>query len=170
MMLRRYVVMMTDHIVKPHWDHRGLQLAKVAAGWSKDPSTKCGAAILRPDKTLAGLGYNGFPSQIPDLPEHYADRTRKLSRVIHAEMNALRDARERVDGYTLCVWPMPPCDRCASHIIAWGIRKIVCPPCPPEQKERWARELEEAEQMYKEAGVNLVYLELKEDLAVSGST
>lgn len=35
------------------WDQRFLELAKVVSTWSKDPSTKTGAVIVRPDKTEA---------------------------------------------------------------------------------------------------------------------
>ena len=52
------------------WDMRFLQLAKLVASWSKDPSTKCGAVIVEPDThKVYGLGYNGFPSAMPDRKE-----------------------------------------------------------------------------------------------------
>jgi deoxycytidylate deaminase len=41
---------------------------KVAEGWSKDPSTKVGAVIVRPDLTVASIGYNGFPRGMSDDP------------------------------------------------------------------------------------------------------
>lgn len=43
------------------WDARFLDLAVFIGDWSKDPSTKVGAVLVRPDRTIAGLGFNGFP-------------------------------------------------------------------------------------------------------------
>lgn len=65
------------------WDRRFLRLAQEVASWSKDPSTKTGAVIVRPDKTIAAIGYNGFPRGCDDAPELYAHRETKLSRVVH---------------------------------------------------------------------------------------
>src|SRR4051812_43949974 len=99
------------------WDRRFLQMARLVASWSKDPSTKCGAVIVRPDKTVASVGFNGFPKGTNDDDELYADRETKYSRVVHAEQNALIFAREPLDGYTMYTWPQgfgPTCDRCAA--------------------------------------------------------
>ena len=43
------------------WDARFLDLAVYVADWSKDPSTKVGAVLVRPDRTIAALGFNRFP-------------------------------------------------------------------------------------------------------------
>jgi dCMP deaminase len=91
-----------------NWRTRYLDLAAVVASWSRDPSTKVGAVIVRPDKTIASVGYNGFPRQMRDTPERYADREEKYSRIIHAEVNALLHARESVTGYDMYVWPYMP--------------------------------------------------------------
>ena len=42
------------------WETRFLEMARLVSGWSKDPSTKVGAVIVRPDKTIASVGYNGI--------------------------------------------------------------------------------------------------------------
>jgi dCMP deaminase len=104
------------------WDKRFLELAALVGGWSKDPSTKVGAVIVRPDRTIASLGYNGFPRGVDDT---YKDREHKLLRTVHAEMNAILSAREPVNGYTLYVTPLCPCSNCAAAIIQSGIKRIV---------------------------------------------
>ena len=43
------------------WDQRFIALADHIGQWSKDPSTQQGAVIVRPDKTIAATGFNGFP-------------------------------------------------------------------------------------------------------------
>ena len=35
------------------WDLRFIELAKLVSTWSKDPSTKVGSVIVRPNKTVA---------------------------------------------------------------------------------------------------------------------
>lgn len=110
------------------WDLRFLNLAQHISIWSKDPSTKCGAVIVRPNRTIASLGYNGFPRGIDDSPAIYADREAKYARVVHAEMNAILSCTERPQGFTLYTFSQgwgPCCDRCAAHIIQAGITRVV---------------------------------------------
>lgn len=142
------------------WDDRFLKMAELVASWSKDPSTKCGAVIVRPDKTIASTGFNGFPKGCDDSSEIYADRDLKLSRVVHAEQNALLHAREDLTGYTMYTWPPgfgPSCDRCTAHIIQAGIAKVVYKPdSSAEFASRWKEAVERGLQMYEEAGVEVV--------------
>lgn len=141
------------------WNGRFLDLARLVASWSKDPSTQCGAVIVRPDKTIASVGFNGFPKGCSDDADLYKDRNEKYQRVIHSEPNAIVNANEKLAGYTLYVVPMPPCDRCAALIIQAGIKKIVCPEATPDKLERWEEAFNRAKTMYNEAGVELVELD-----------
>lgn len=131
---------------------------------SKDPSTQCGAVIVRPDKTVASMGFNGFPRGTDDDPEIYADRDLKYSRVVHAEVNAVLHCRDPfpLKGYTIYTYPgsiSGSCDRCTTVIIQAGITRLVH--TPPDDTssafaERWRVPCERALQMYKEAGVDVV--------------
>ena len=108
------------------WDIRYLKIAEMVAGWSKDPSTKCGAVIVRPDKTVCSIGYNGFPSGIEETPDMWNNRELKNNLVIHAEENALLHSRDQdMTGYTIYIWPIPPCSRCMMKIMQKGIREVV---------------------------------------------
>lgn len=118
------------------WDLRFLKLADSISEWSKDPSTKTGAIIVRPDRTIASVGYNGFARGMRDDPELYANREIKYSRVVHCEMNAVLSAREPVRGYTLYTTG-PCCDRCVVHMIQVGIQRFVFWAPTPEQAQRW---------------------------------
>jgi dCMP deaminase len=140
------------------WDRRFLELAETVAGWSKDPSTKTGAVIVRPDKTVVSLGYNGFPRRIKDDKKLYENREAKYKRVVHCEMNALISSRERIEGYTLYTWPFFSCARCVVHFIQAGIDRCVAPKIPEELKERWEKELELAVALCKEANVEVTLL------------
>lgn len=131
-----------------------MDIAKVVSTKSKDPSTKVGAVIARPDRTIASVGYNGFPRGCRDDPELYANREIKYQRIIHAEMNALLSAREPLDGFILITWPLPPCDRCIPHIIQAGIRRVVAPEI--HDGHRWKGSCGAAVDMAKEAGLVVV--------------
>lgn len=137
------------------WDEYFLGIAEAVSKRSKDPSTKCGAVIVRPDRTIAATGYNGFPRDIEDKPELLADREEKLKRVIHAEMNAILTAREPIKGYTLYTYPFLTCERCAVHVIQAGIVRVVAMPPNLEQIERWSHSLSLARKLYIEANVEV---------------
>jgi dCMP deaminase len=92
------------------WDTRFLDLAALVASWSKDPSTKVGAVIVRPDRTVASLGYNGFPRGVADTESRYEDRETKYQLVVHAEANAIISAGESVKGMTMYGTLFPCCD------------------------------------------------------------
>src|SRR5271157_2853870 len=93
------------------WDLRFLEMAKLVAGWSKDPSTQTGAVIVRPNRSVASVGFNGFPQKMDDRSELYTNRDEKYSRIVHCEMNALQFCQDdNVDGYTLYTHPFISCD------------------------------------------------------------
>ena len=138
------------------WDDTFLRLARFWAGESKDPSTGVGAVVVRPDKTVAAEGYNGFPRCMNDNPEWLNNREEKLKRTIHAEMNALLIAREQLHGYTLYTYPLPVCDRCIVHILQKGIIRIVSKVIRDERFSRWKDSCEFAKKIALDAGVEYV--------------
>lgn len=145
------------------WDLRFLDLAALVASWSKDPSTKCGAVIVRPDKTIASVGFNGFPKGCSDDDEFYENRELKYARVVHAEVNSVLLAGEDVTGCTLYTWPPnigPSCDRCTATVIQAGISRVVHKRARLEDEqgfiERWGDSIQRGLDMYAEAGVEVV--------------
>lgn len=139
-----------EHVPLSNWDIRFLGLAAYISNWSKDESTKCGCVIARPDKTIASLGFNGFPRGLRDEVRLLRDRDRKYERVIHSEMNALLFLKEPAEGYTMYVWPMLPCHRCAVHVIQAGIGKVVAPAI---YIDRWRESVKLTRSLFDEAGV-----------------
>jgi len=137
----------------PEWDIRFLRLAREVSTWSKDPSTQTGAIIVRPNKSVASMGFNGFPQSMPDLAAHYENREEKLSRIVHCEMNALLFSKESVTGYTLYTWPFASCDRCAVHMLQAGIVRFVYPELPEDKKGRWQASLERTLAYFRECRV-----------------
>lgn len=137
------------------WDNYGLAEAETIARMSKDPSTQCGAAVLRPDRTVAAKGFNGFPRGVPDSPELYFDRAEKYKRVVHCEMNAVLTAREPLHDCTLYTWPFLTCERCAVHVIQSGIRRVVAPEAAADLRARWGDAFRVAMALYEEAGISV---------------
>lgn len=108
------------------WDLRYLSIAFQVGAWSKDPSTKVGAVLVRNNRMIAE-GFNGFPAGEDDAPALYADRSYKYAHVIHAEDNCLNSVRpEDVRGATLYT-SFPCCPRCTRLARSLGIARIVCP-------------------------------------------
>lgn len=134
-----------------HWDTRYIDLARRIASWSRDPSTKVGAVIVRPDKTLASVGFNGLPRGLLDTDERLSDRPTKYAMTLHAEANAILSAREPLAGYTLYVSPLHPCSNCAAQIIQAGIKRVVAH--MSGSVDRWAESFRFANEMFQEAGV-----------------
>lgn len=138
-----------------HWGKYFMDIAAVVATKSKDPSTKVGAVIVRPDNTIASTGFNGFPREMHDTSKMYEDRDYKLAHVIHAEMNAILFAKEDITGYTMYV-TMYPCSVCALHLAQSGIKRIVTYEPSDAQMERWKDSFEKSKRILEECGVEVV--------------
>jgi len=138
------------------WTRYAFDIAGACAKMSKDPSTKCGAVIVRSNRTIAATGWNGFPRGVRDDMSLLENRPEKYPRIIHAEMNAILSAREPLDNYTLFVGPMPPCARCAGAIIQAGIKGVGFV-APDRLPEHWEHEMRITADMFHQAGVALGY-------------
>jgi len=102
------------------WEQMAMGLAEVAAKRSEDPYCKVGACVLRHDKSVAGIGYNGGPRGIEI---DWSNRDERRKRVIHAEINALKYVRPG-EGWLLAS-TLLPCHHCLQVIAAHGIKYIV---------------------------------------------
>jgi dCMP deaminase len=138
------------------WPRRYLEMARHVSDWSKDPSTKVGAVLVSPDGGTITPGYNGFPRRVIDDPARLHDRETKLAMTLHAEENAILNLPVRPEGYTLYVWPMPPCSHCAAMVIQSGIIKVVA----PEPGDRWAQSCRLGRMMMWEAGLEVEWINL----------
>jgi dCMP deaminase len=141
------------------WDIRFLDLAYTVSKWSRDPSTKVGAVIVRPDMSVASLGFNGFPKGMTDHDHLYANRDEKYSRIIHGEINALVHAREPVYGYSLYTVPFMPCDRCFVQMAQAGITRFIAPIASQESLSRWGTAFDKVRQYAREMALELVEID-----------
>jgi len=135
------------------WDLRFLELAKLVAQWSKDPSTRTGAVIVDAKNRVVSVGYNGLPQGVEDSPERLNNRELKYRVIIHCERNAIIFAHRYLTGCTLYSWPFMSCSTCASMVIQAGITRCVA---PVSDNPRWQESFRETEQLFKEAGVELM--------------
>lgn len=148
------------------WDIRFLTLARLVASWSKDPSTQCGAVLVRQDKTIAGTGYNGFPRAMVDDPAVLGERATKYPRILHAEWNAVRSCRDGdLTGAVCYSWPLPSCDECTAVVLQKNIGRIVHGRPNAVQAERWKVPFGRAKSMAKKRKVALTALDLPGDEA-----
>lgn len=141
------------------WDLRFLELAKLVSSWSKDPSTKVGAVIVRPDKSVLSVGFNGFPKNMPDNKEWYDNREEKYSRIVHGEINALIHTNGSVSGSILYTYPFAPCDRCCVQMIQAGIIRIVAPKPSEDALTRWKAAFEKARLYCEQSNVEITELD-----------
>lgn len=111
------------------WDEYFMGVAVLASMRSKDPNTQVGACIVDSENRILSTGYNGFPSGCSDdeFPwEREGDFCHtKYPFVVHAELNAILNARgKNLTGAKIYV-ALFPCNECAKAIIQSGIKEIV---------------------------------------------
>jgi dCMP deaminase len=134
------------------WDARFLELAKLVASWSKDPSTQTGAVIVAPDRRIVSVGFNGLPQGVADTPERLTDRDVKYQMIVHCERNAMLFAQRSLHGCTLYTWPFMSCSVCAAMVIQAGIKRHVA---PQSDNPRWQDSFKLTREMFAEAGVQV---------------
>lgn len=116
----------TDYIT---WDEYFMGVALLAAMRSKDPNTQVGACIVDGENRILSTGYNGFPSGCSD-DEFPWEREggfaeTKYPFVVHAELNAILNARGKNLTDSKIYVALFPCHECAKAIIQAGIKEII---------------------------------------------
>ncbi|MDR2588011.1 MAG: cytidine/deoxycytidylate deaminase family protein [Spirochaetales bacterium] len=145
---------------RPSWDDYFLQIADAVAGRATCDRGRSGCLITR-NKTILVTGYVGSPAGLPHCDDvgHQIKKvvhedghvTQHCTRTVHAEQNAICQAARygiSVEGGTLYC-RMTPCRTCAMLIINCGIKRVVA--------ERRYHAGDESEQMFRAAGIELVY-------------
>ena len=111
------------------WDDYFMGVALLAAERSKDPNTQVGCCIVDADKRILSTGYNGFPQGCSDDEFPWGregeESETKYQYVVHAELNAILNARGKsLAGATVYVG-LFPCHECAKAIIQSGVSEVV---------------------------------------------
>jgi len=140
------------------WDEHYYKMARLFAQKSKDPSTKCGAIIVKEGKIHVSSGFNGFAMGVKDTAERLNDRETRYDCTVHSEVNAILFAKQDLKGCAMFVYPMEPCVRCAAVILQVGISHIYSVEPSEELIERWGKEIKLARSMYAETGTKLTLI------------
>lgn len=139
------------------WTDNYLGLAKQIAGWSKDPSTKCGAVAVGKHGQILSQGYNGFPRGVKDTHERLNDRGQKYKFTIHAEMNCIFNASltgVSLSGADLYVYGLPVCDNCAKGVVQVGFKRVfMCYPAAMEERKEWIESYKTSREMFVEGSI-----------------
>jgi len=146
----------TDYL---RWDEYFMGIALLSAQRSKDPNTQVGACIVDSKNKIVGIGYNGFPIGCSDEKLPWARKAdhilnTKYPYVVHAEVNAIMNAAEKLDGARIYV-ALFPCNECAKMIIQSGIREIIY----LSDKYSETDSVKAAKKMFEMAGVKMRKLE-----------
>lgn len=118
------------------WDDYFMGIALLAAKRSKDPNTQVGACIVSGDapngfnhNTILSVGYNGLPIGCSD--DHFPwgrdgdFLDTKYPFVVHAELNAILNARGKSLVGSKIYVALFPCNECCKAIIQSGIREVI---------------------------------------------
>jgi dCMP deaminase len=145
---------------RPSWDDYFMEVANSISKRATCDRGRSGCVIAR-DKHILVSGYVGSPAGLPHCDDvgHQMKKmlhedgsiTEHCVRTVHAEQNAICQAAKlgvALEGATLYC-RMTPCRVCAMLIINCGITRVVC--------ERKYHDCHESENMFRMAGIELVY-------------
>lgn len=146
---------------RPSWDEYFMEVRAAIAKRGSCDRGRTGAVIAK-DRQILSTGYVGAPVGLPHCDEvghlfkdtihEDGSRTKHCVRTCHAEINAIINAARRgvaIDGATIYCG-LSPCRNCAMAIINAGIVRVLC-----LNKYHLAQE---SEQMFKDAGVTIEYV------------
>ena len=143
------------------WDDYFMEITRLVARRSTCLRRHVGSIIVR-DKRILATGYNGAPKGLAHCLETGclrekmgvpSGRMQELCRGLHAEQNAIiQAALFGVSIENSIIYSVTqPCVVCAKMIINAGIKRVVFDETYPDPL---------AEQMFEEAGVDLVNIRL----------
>lgn len=111
------------------WDDYFMSVALLSGKRSKDPNTQVGACIVNKNNVIESIGYNGLPKGCSDDEFPWEKEGEMLNTkypfVVHAELNAILNAKGKdLSGFKIYV-ALFPCNECAKAIIQSGISEVV---------------------------------------------
>lgn len=130
--------------------------AKDVATLSKDPEVKVGCVLV--SGIYASLAYQEIVTGYNDIPINllahftiaFENKYLKNMLIVHAELNAILNARSSVEGWVLYT-TNAPCVNCALAIIQAGIVRVVRPPINIDSS--WANNQQFASTLFEQTKV-----------------
>lgn len=140
------------------WNDYFMSISILSGMRSKDPSTQVGACIVDGNNRILSIGYNGFVNGCSDEDFPWSREgdflETKYPFVVHAEQNAILNARGKsLEGCRIYV-NLFPCHECARNIIQSGIKEVyyLC------DKYSDTDSIKASKYMFKKAGVKQIEL------------
>jgi dCMP deaminase len=132
-----------------------MNLALQARSWTKGLGNGAidrgvGACVVSPDKSQFSLGFAGFPKGVADTSGRLTSAEYRSYHTVHAELNAILNAKTSLVGWTLYSTECP-CAGCSSAVIQAGIARVVSP--SPRASSSWHRSQLEGAEALREAGL-----------------
>jgi dCMP deaminase len=155
----------------PDWDRYFIEICRVVATRSKDPSTQIGCVIVGPAHEIRSTGYNSLPRGIrDDVPERF-ERPTKYLWIEHAERNAIYNAARcgtPLEGCSLYAEFMP-CMDCARAIVQAGIREVILDAdrVRSYSSQHYDEQFKTARELLAEGGVTLRAVSMAGDVSPS---
>ena len=140
------------------WNDYFMGIALLSGMRSKDPSTQVGACIVDNNNRIVSIGYNGFVNGCSDDDFPWSREgdflETKYPYVVHAEHNAILNARGKsLEGCSIYV-NLFPCHECARNIIQSGIKEVYY----LIDKYADTDSIKASKYMFEKAGVKLTQL------------
>lgn len=140
------------------WDDYFMGIAILSGMRSKDPSTQVGACVVDKDNRIVSIGYNGFINGCSDDDFPWSREGEfletKYPYVVHAEQNAILNARGKsLEGCRIYV-NLFPCHECARNIIQSGIKEVYY----LSDKYAQTDSTKASKYMFEKAGLKIVKL------------
>lgn len=141
------------------WDDYFMAVALLSAKRSKDPNTQVGACVVNKNNIIESIGYNGLPKGCSDDEFPWGNEGDALDTkypfVVHAELNAILNAKGKDLSNCRIYVALFPCNECAKAIIQSGINEVVY------LSDKYANtdSVKASKRMFKAAGVNLKQIE-----------
>lgn len=141
------------------YDIKFMELAQQVSKKSDDPRKKVGSVIVNPEGGIVSMGFNNIPLGIKNREKILSNKEFKNRCIIHAEEHAIisTNIRAALLGCSIYVYPLPPCERCASLIVYSGIRKVVF--LEVDRSSSWYKPGLLAQELMSDAGLKLVKIE-----------
>lgn len=145
------------------WDRRFFDLCVLVGSWSEDESRRVGCVVVGGANEVRAIGFNGIPRGVRgDVSlRHSRAEGEKYYWFEHAERNAIFNAARTGISIADCKMyvGLHPCADCARAIIQSGVTSVNTY-LPPTNDPTFSRSYQVADEMFREAGVQLLIYDL----------